>query len=210
MLKTRSDIAYSVIKMSQFSADPSEEHLQRALYIVCYLSSTMDLCIWYSASGNQNGLIAYFDTNWADDYKTSCFTTGYAIFLVNGIVSWLSRQQKRVKLSSTEVEYCGMTETAKQLQWIHNIYEELGLKLGPLLLCINNQGAIFLASNPAQEGCIKHTCIPNHYIHEAVEFGEDKLYYVPTDQQYADIFMKNLAKVKFETGRKALCLIKHS
>ena len=103
-----------------------------------------------------------------------------------------------------------MTETAKQLQWIHNVYEELGFKLGPLPLCIDNQDAIFLASNPAQERHIKHACIPNHYIYEAVEFREVKLYYVPTDQQYTDIFTKNLAKLKFETGRKALHLIKHS
>ena len=103
-----------------------------------------------------------------------------------------------------------MTETAKQLQWICNVYEELEFKLSPLPLFIDNQGAIFLASNPAQEGCIKHAHISNHYIHEAVEFEEVKLYYVPTDQQYTDIFMKNLAKLKFETGRKALCLIKHS
>ena len=85
MLGTRPDIAYSVIKMSQFSANPSEEHLQRALYIVCYLSSTADLCIWYSTSGNQNGLIAYSDTDWTGDHKTSCSTNGYAIFLANGI-----------------------------------------------------------------------------------------------------------------------------
>ena len=93
-----------------------------------------------------------------------------------------------------------MIETVKQLQWICNVYEELGFKLGPLLLCINNQGAIFLALNPAQEGCIKHTHIPNHYIHEAVEFGEVKLYYILTNQQYADIFTKNLAKLKFKSG----------
>ena len=210
MLGTRQDITYSVIKMSQFSTNPSEEHLQRALSIVHYLSSTMDLCIHYSTLGNQNGLIAYSDTNWAGDHKTSHSTTGYAIFLPNGIVSWLSRQQKRVRLSSTEVEYCGITEIAKQLQWIHNVYEELGFKLGSLPLYIDNQGTIFLALNAAQEGCIKHAYISNHYICEAVEFGEVKLYYVPTDQQYADIFTKNLAKLKFETGKKALCLIKHS
>ena len=68
----------------------------------------MDLCIWYSVSGNQNGLIAYFDTDWAGDHKTSCFITGYAVFLASGIVSWLSRQQKRVRLFSTEAKYCGM------------------------------------------------------------------------------------------------------
>ena len=112
----RPDITYLVIKMSQFSANPSEEHLQRALYIVCYLSSITDLCIQYSTSGNQNGLIAYSDTNWAGDHEISCSTTGCAVFLANSIIFWLSRQQKRVRLSSTEGEYCGMTETAKQLQ----------------------------------------------------------------------------------------------
>ena len=75
----------------------------------------MDLCIQYSASGNQNELIAYSDTDWAGIHKTSCFTTSYAIFLANGIISWLSMQQKRVRLSSTEAEYCGMTEAATQL-----------------------------------------------------------------------------------------------
>ena len=91
ILGTRSDIAYSVIMMLQFSANPSKEHLQRAHHIVCYLSSTIDLCIWYSVLGNQNRLIAYSDTDWAGDHETSHSTTGYAIFLANNIVSWLSR-----------------------------------------------------------------------------------------------------------------------
>ena len=70
-------------------------HFFEPLYIVHYLSSTTNLCIQYSASGNQNGLIAYSDTDWAGDHKTSCSTTGYAMFLANSIVSWLSRQQKK-------------------------------------------------------------------------------------------------------------------
>jgi hypothetical protein len=132
MLGTRPDIAFVVIKMSQFSSNPTEEHLQKALYIVCYLSSSPDLCIMYSGTGHHNGLCAYSDTDWAGDIETSRSTTGYAIFLGNGIVSWLSRRQRRVTLSSTEAEYCGMIKTAKQLCWIRNIYEELRFKLGPL------------------------------------------------------------------------------
>ena len=65
-----------------------------------------------------------------------------------------------------------MTEIAKQLHWIRNVYEELGFKLGPLPLCVDNQGAMFLASNPAQEGRTKHIRIPEHYIREAVELEE--------------------------------------
>jgi hypothetical protein len=160
----------------------------------------------YSGTGNHIGLCAYSDTDWAGDVETSRSTTGYAIFLGNGIVSLLSRRQRRVTLSSTEAEYCGMTETAKQLRWICNIYGELHFKLGPLPLCIDNQGTIFLASNPAQEGRTKHVQITEHFIREAIEFGEIQLYYVPTDQQFADIFTKNLGKQKFEDGRKALRL----
>ena len=164
MLGTRPDISFAVIKMSQFSSNPTEEHLQKALYIVRYLSSSKELCIVYSGTGDSNGLCAYSDTDWAGDVETSRSTTGYAIFLGNGIVSWLSRRQRRVTLSSTEAEYCGMTETAKQLRWIRNLYEELGFKLGPLPLCVDNQGAIFLASNPAQEGRMKHVRMTEHFI----------------------------------------------
>ena len=99
-----------------------------------------------------------------------------------------------------------MTEMVKQLRWTHNIYEELGFKLSPLPLCVDNQGAMFLASNPAQERRRKNIHIPEHYIYEAVELGEIKLYYVPTDLQFADIFTKNLGKQKFQEGRKALRL----
>ena len=113
MLGTRPDISFAVIKISQFSSNPTEEHLQKALYIVRYLSSSKELCIVYSGTGDSNGLCAYSDTDWAGDVEKSRSTTGYAIFLGNGIVSWLSRRQRRVTLSSTEAEYCGMTETAK-------------------------------------------------------------------------------------------------
>jgi len=75
MLGTRPDIAFVVIKMSQFSSNPMEEHLQKVLYIVRYLSSFQDLCISYSGHGDQNGLCAYSDTDWAGDIETSRSTT---------------------------------------------------------------------------------------------------------------------------------------
>ena len=90
MLGTRPDIAQAVIKMSQFSSNPSEEHLQKALYIVRYLTSTKNPCIKYDGA-SESGLVAYSDTDWASDHETRRSTSGYTIFLGNGIVSWLSR-----------------------------------------------------------------------------------------------------------------------
>ena len=124
----------------------------------------------------------------------------------NGIVSWLSRRQRRVRLSSTEAEYCGMTECAKQIQWICNLFGEIKLPMSRIPFCVDNQGAIFLASNPAQEGRTKYVRIPQYYIREAVENGEVELFYVPTNIQFADIFTKNLGKTKFLEGCNSLTL----
>ena len=79
MLRTQSDIAYSIIKMSQCSVNPTKEHLQKALNIVHYLSSTMDLCICYSGLGDKNGFIIYSDMDWGGDVETSWSTTSYAM-----------------------------------------------------------------------------------------------------------------------------------
>ena len=90
MLGTHPDIAQAVIKMSQFSSNPSEKHPQKALYIMWYLVGTKNLCIKYNET-SKAGFVAYSDTDWADDHETHRSTSGYAIFLGDGIVSWLSR-----------------------------------------------------------------------------------------------------------------------
>ena len=74
-------------------------------------------------------------------------------------------------------------------------------------MCVDNQGVMFLASNPAQEDHTKHVHIPQHYICEAVEHGEVELFYITTNTQFADIIIKNLGKIKFQEGRKMLTLI---
>ena len=99
-----------------------------------------------------------------------------------------------------------MTEYTKQIQWICNLFREIKLPMSCIPLCVDNQGAIFLASNPAQEGQTKHIHIPQHYIREAVENGEVELFYAPTNIQFTDIFTKNLGKTKFLEGCNSLTL----
>ena len=89
MLRIWPDIAYSIIKMLQYSANPTKEHSQKVLYIMCHLSSTTDLCICYSDFRDKNEFITYSDKDWGGDVETSQSTIGYAMFLANGIISWL-------------------------------------------------------------------------------------------------------------------------
>jgi hypothetical protein len=158
--------------------------------------------ITFNGLARDSGFSAYCNTDWAGDQETRRSTTGYCIFLADAIVSWSSRRQKVVALSSTEAEYIAMTEVAKQIEWLHNLFSEIGHEIKhPIPLNCDNQGAMFLASNPAQERRSKHIAIHYHYIRDAVlELKTLDLFYVPTVDQKADIFTKNVTFNMFRTG----------
>ena len=187
--------------MSQFSANPTMEHIQKALYIVKYIAHTLDAKIVYKGKSfdKKNGFIAYADADWASD-RTSCISvTGYVVLPAQGLVCWSSRKQKTVTLSSTEAEYMVMSDTSWQLIWIQNLFKEIGFPIDGIDLNCDNQGAIFLASNPAQEHPSKHIDIRFHYICEQIENKKVCLSYVQMNEQYADLMTKNLNydKLKF-------------
>ena len=100
---------------------------------------------------NHDGFLGYMDSDWAanpDDRKS---ITGYVLFLANSPVSWLTRQQKTVALSSTEAEYMAMSDTTRQISWIKSLLGKIQFSIPKVLLYCDNQGVIFLATNPAQE-----------------------------------------------------------
>ena len=104
-----------------------------------------------------------------------------------------------------------MSNTTRQVSWIKSLLGEIGFSIPKVLLYCDNQGAIFLATNPAQEQQSKHIGIRYHYIRECVEKGDKiDLFYIPTGEQIADIFTKNLSLVKFEDICKGLRMISYS
>ena len=103
MLGTHPDIAFAVIKLSQFSANPSKEHYEWAKYICCYLAGTKDYIMVFDGNTNE-GLIAHSDIH---NHRS---ITGYFLKLARSLVSWLSRAQKTVALSSTKAEYMAISD----------------------------------------------------------------------------------------------------
>jgi hypothetical protein len=205
MLGTRPDIAYAVTKLAQFAANPSQEHLNRALYICRYLIGTADYALIYDGNSD-GGLIAYADSDWASDPNTRKSTTGYLVKLAGGVFSWNSRAQKSIALSSTEAEYMSLSDTSRQVVWIRSLFEELGITLGPIPLCGDNQGSIFLASNPVQEKRIKHIDLRYHYIREVIRSKKIELLFIEGAENPADLFTKNLGRIKFTKFREQLGL----
>ena len=86
------------------------------------------------------------------------------------------------------------------------LLEEIGYKLGPLPICSDNQGAIFISSNPVMERRSKHIDIRYHYIRELIEDKKVEVFYISTDENPADLFTKNLGRIKFLKFRGMLGL----
>jgi len=148
MLGTHPDIAFAVTKMSQFAANPSEEHLSKALYICRYLIGTADYSLTYGRS--RDGIITYADADWGSVH-TRRSNTGYIVLISGAAVFWQSKAQKTIALSSIEAEYMALSDTCCQLVWIQNLFGELRINLQSIPLCRDNQGSIFIASNAVQE-----------------------------------------------------------
>jgi len=113
MLGTHPDIAFAVIKLSQFSANSSKEHSEWAKYICRYLAGTKDYTMVFDGKTNE-GLIAHSDSDWAVDVNNRRSVTGYFFKLAGSSVSWLSRAQKTVTLSSIKAEYMAISDCCHQ------------------------------------------------------------------------------------------------
>jgi hypothetical protein len=113
------------------------------------------------------------------------------------VFSWNTHAQKTIALSSTEAEYMSLSDTSCQLVWVTNLFSKLGIQLAPIPLFGDNQGLIFITFNPVQEKCSKHIDLRYHYIRDVVQDGMVELFFVEGTQNPADMFTKNLGRIKF-------------
>src|SRR5271168_2337604 len=118
--------------------------------------------------------------------------------------TWQSRAQKTIALSSTEAEYMALSDCSRQAVWIKSLLSELGINVLPIHINGDNQGSIFIGSNPVQEKRFKHIDIRYHYIRQCIEDKKISLYFVPGSENPADMFTKNLGKLKFLQFRDQL------
>ena len=200
MLGTRPDIAFAVTKMAQFAANPSKDHLNRALYICRYLVGTQSYRLTYDGGAGQ-GLSATTDSDWAADTNNRRSQTGFFLRLAGAPISWTSRAQKTIALSSTEAEYMALSDCSRQVVWVHTLLGELGYTLKPIPICGDNQGSIFIASNPVTEKRSKHIDIRYHYIREVIRRKIVEVYFIEGEENPADLLTKNLGVVKFQKFR---------
>ena len=170
---TRPDISFAVSTVSQSMSDPCMSDFIAAKRILRYLKGTIDLGITYSnINAENNCLLGFSDFDWAGDKVTRKSTTGYVFLFANAAISWSSRKQPTIALSSTEAEYMAGCGVIQELIYLRMLFYDLGhLKDGPTLLFQDNQGAINLAIDFFSIKRTKHIDVKYHFIGQHIEEG---------------------------------------
>ena len=191
---------------ARYQAAPKESHAENVKRIFKYLAGTIDLGIWYP-KGTEGQLIAYSDSDHAG-YKTDRkSTSGQCQFLGGSLVSWFSKKQSTVSLSSTEAEYIAAASCCAQVLWMKQQLQDLGMNYTEIPILCDNTSTINLVKNPVHHSRTKHIDIRHHFIRDHAQRKDIKVVFIPTHQQLADIFTKPLAKEQFICIRRELGMV---
>ena len=169
----------------------------------------MDIKLTFSPDPTCSELfVGYSDADHGGDKDSGYSTGSYVIKMGTGTVSWRSKLQDVVSLSTTEAEYIAGVHAGQELIWFHNLFEELGYSFsGPHTLFIDNQSAIAFSHNPAHHGRMKHLDRKHLWLRDQVcKWKTLSTVYCPTNFMPADILTKALPVVKVQEGYKLLGL----
>ena len=190
---TRPDICHTLSYLSQFNKSHGIEHWKAAKRVLRYLKGSLDFKLKFEKTGKP--IYGFVDSDWASDEDRKSYT-GYVFKFGGSAVSWESRKQSLVALSSTEAEYIGLTEAAKEATFLRNFLGEYVEFQEPMILYNDNQSAQKLSSNPVFHKRTKHIDIKYHFVREVLQNGVVKIEYLPTEEMVADILTKPLCRVK--------------
>jgi hypothetical protein len=228
MLATRPDLAYAVGAVSQFCSSPTLDHLTALHHILRYIRGSTHLALhltrctafepvptpavvgkpYYPKILWHSEVTGYSDSDWAGCLDSRHSTGAYIFLAGQSPVSWSSKKQATVALSSTEAEYMAITQASKEAIWLRFLLSEILnrqlKKLPSITIFADNQGCIALAHNPEYHARTKHVDIQHHFVREKVEGGEVSLEYTPTGVMVADCLTKALPKEKFLQHRASM------
>lgn len=199
-LTTRPDISFATNELGRFNSQATQAHMHAALHYLKYLSGTANYGLCFTRNNGKRELQLHLeifsDASWGNDLETRRSTSGMVVKFNGNIVSWSSRKQKTVALSSTEAEYMAASEATCEALWLRTWVMEVFRVEVPVIIYCDNQSAIALSSNDKFHQRTKHIDIRYHLIRENVAAGYIKLHFIPTADQEADILTK-----KLQTGK---------
>jgi hypothetical protein len=193
---SRPDIMLSVCMCARYQSDLKECHLVAVKRILRYLVAMSCFGIWYP-KGSTFDLIGYTDSDYAGCKVDRKSTSGTCQLLGRSLVSWSSKKQTSVAVSTVEAEYVAVGQCCVQLLWMLQTLQDFGYNLSKVPLLCDNESAIRLADNPVEHNRTKHIDIQHHFLRDHQQKGDIDIYHISTENQLADIFTKSLDEKLF-------------
>jgi hypothetical protein len=184
---TRPDISFGVARAGRFLVDPTKNHMESTKHILRYLKGSADRSIRYRSSGSTT-LVGYSDADYAGDTTTRRSTSGFVFTLAGAAISWASKRQPTVALSTTEAEFIAATLAITEAMYLRSILIDLGLPMeDPMILYMDNQSAMIITCDQFSQKRIKHIDIKYKFARERVKEGVIIPKYLETKKMVADV-----------------------
>ena len=191
----RPDIAFAASYLARYASNPNQTHMDAALRVLSYLSSTIDKGVRYERGPLNVHAFSDSDHGGCEDGKsTGC----YMIVIAGGLVAWKSKKQSTVAMSTEAAELIAAVEAAKTAVWVKMFINELripGVMIEQVPLYIDNNSALALTKNPVFHAKTKHLSLRYHWIREVVNETKDiTTHRVSTKDNIADMGTKFLPR----------------
>ena len=191
-LATRPDLLFSVSLLTRFQANPGIKHWKALMHVVRYIKNIINYGLTYSWDFELSPS-AFVDTDYGGCRDTCCSMSGYVFTMAGGAVTWSSKWQATVALSTVEAEYVALSRCGQQMVWMQSWLDKVNIEYSqPGVIKGDSCGAITLTKNTKDHGKIKHINIRHHYIWELIHSGTIQVKQVPSAENLADLFTKLL------------------
>ncbi len=195
---SRPDLANSIRELSKVLDCHTEAALKELNRVIRFVLDTKDYGLKIKPviedADDSWSVTVFSNSDYASNTKTRISVTGFCIFLLGVPICWQSKGQRSVTLSSSKAEYVALSEAAKEVKIVAQIMMSMGIPVKfPIIVRVDNVGAIFMSKNITTSQKTKHVDIPYHFVHEFMEDGFIKIIFVQTKENRADIFTKNMS-----------------
>ena len=207
MLCTCSDICFAVGLVNRFQSNPRPVHWKAVKRIIRYLRGTADYMLCYQ--GRDLRLRGYSDADWAGDLDEHKSTSGYTFLLGDGAITWCSKKQSCVALSTMESEYVACSTVVQEAIWLRRFFQCLDIvasAMDPVTIYSDSMATLAYAKDPNYHGKTKHIKIKYHYIQDMIAKKEVLLEHISTKNMLADPLTKPIARDSFHGHIKGLGL----
>ena len=198
---TRGEISCAVSELSRFLSNPGMPHWNAAIHCLRYLATHPNLPLIFSKPAllhPGNELNGWADSSWADDKDNRRSRYGYIVFYAGCPISWKSKLPKTPRHSSAEAEYFAQAELARELAWLRNLLSEIGHpQTSPTPMFCDSTSAIRQMVNPIISERNKHVELKVHLVRNFISAGKGGVHKVPTTDNIADLYTKNLDRTLF-------------